>query len=187
VTQRPVTPRISPVPVEEYDDAIREILDDAGPDFVTTSNIFGTLLRNPTITKHFRRFGDALRNGELPVRHRELLVLRTCWRCNSAYEWAQHARISRSAGLTDDEITAVARYPEADLFDEFELALICAADELHDDACVTDRTWATLSGRYDQRQLLELLMLVGSYTMLAFVMNSAGVQPEPGSDPLPQL
>ena len=175
-----------PVRPDEYDAAIRAILEDAGPDFVSTSNIFGTLLRVPVLTKDYRRFGDVLRRGELPPRDREILVLRTAWRCGCPYEWAQHVRVSRSVGMTDEEITSVAHPSENASWSAFQRTLVRAADELHEDACLSEMTWSELATVYDERQMIELLMLVGNYTLLSYVMNSVGVEPEAGSDPMPE-
>jgi hypothetical protein len=42
-----------------------------------------------------------------------------------------------------------------------------------------------LSGEFDVAQLIELIFLVGSYSCLAMVFNSAGVRLEPGVSPAP--
>jgi alkylhydroperoxidase family enzyme len=179
-----VEPRIPPVAPDEQDDQVRAVLDDAGPDFAYT-NIFATLLRHPTLTLDYRRFGDTLRKGVLPARDREILVLRTAWRCRAAYEWGQHVSMAQSIGMSNDEIALVARFPQDDRWSPFERALLRAADDLHDQATISDDVWATLAERYDDRGMVEVSMLVGNYHMLAFLMNSARVQPEPGVAPLP--
>jgi hypothetical protein len=56
---------------------------------------------------------------------------------------------------------------------------------LHADACIGDETWAALAARYDEKQLIEVPMLVGHYHMVAFTLNALGVQLEPGLDGLP--
>src|ERR1039458_4065366 len=56
--------------------------------------------------------------------------------------------------------------PGAD-WDAFEAALLRAADELHADSCIGDATWAVLAGHYDDAQLIELIMLVGRYHLVA--------------------
>ncbi|MEY2451014.1 MAG: hypothetical protein QOD92_588 [Acidimicrobiaceae bacterium] len=125
-------------------------------------------------------FGGKLLSGKLPSRERELLILRTGWRCQSVYEWGQHVIIGRAAGVTDDEIERLKAGPDAPGWDPFDAALVRAADELHDDACITDATWATLSARYDVAQLTEVPMVVGQYHLVSFTLNSLGVQREPG-------
>ncbi len=43
-----------------------------------------------------------------------------------------------------------------------------------------DSTWAELADRYDEQQLIEVTMLVGQYHLVAFALNSLGVQLEDG-------
>jgi hypothetical protein len=63
--------------------------------------------------------------------------------------------------------------------------LLRAADELHSDARISDATWEGLARELDEPQLIELPILVGQYHLVAFALNSLGVQPEPGLEPLP--
>jgi alkylhydroperoxidase family enzyme len=64
--------------------------------------------------------------------------------------------------------------PGAD-WDAFEAALLRAADELHADSCIGDATWAVLAGHYDDAQLIELIMLVGRYHLVAMTVNTLGI------------
>jgi alkylhydroperoxidase family enzyme len=89
-------------------------------------------------------------------------------------------RIATAAGLTEPEIARVLAGPDAPGWDAFDATLLRAADELHDDSCISDATWAALAARYDDRQLVELPILVGQYHLVAFMLNSLGVQREPG-------
>jgi alkylhydroperoxidase family enzyme len=186
MTPRPQTPRIQPLPVGERDEQTRELL--GGADGITgpAANIFDTLVRHPGLFRKWLPFGGKLLVGKLPTRDRELLILRTGWHCRSDYEWGQHILIARSAGITDDEIARVTLGPDASGWDEFERVLLTAADELHADACISDATWAALAARYDDRQLIEVPMLVGHYHMVAFALNSLGVQREAGVPGLPE-
>ncbi|MBV8986395.1 MAG: carboxymuconolactone decarboxylase family protein [Acidimicrobiia bacterium] len=182
---RPETPRITPIAPEDRDDQTRELLGDLG---VTgpASNIFDTLVRHPGLFRKWLPFGGKLLSGKLPPRDRELLILRTGWLSRSAYEWGQHVLIARSVGVTDEEIDRVVEGAAADGWDPFEQMLLRAVDELHDDACISEATWAALSERYDQRQLIEVPMLVGHYHMVAFTLNTLGVQREEGVPGLPE-
>src|SRR5205823_3662505 len=111
---------------------------------------------------------------------RELLILRTGWRCRAEYEWGQHTLIGRGAGLSDDEIQRIKAGPDAPGWDPFDATLLRVVDELHDDGCISDATWAALAAHYDERQLIEAPMVVGHYHLVSFVLNSLGVQREPG-------
>lgn len=150
------------------------------------SNIFDTLVRHPGLFRKWLPFGGKLLSGKLPPRDRELLILRTGWLCRSAYEWGQHVLMARAVGVTDDEIARVVEGADAEGWEPFERTLLRAADELHDDACLSEGTWAALSERYDERQLIEVPMLVGHYHMVAFTLNTLGVQREEGVPGLPE-
>jgi alkylhydroperoxidase family enzyme len=144
------------------------------------ANIFATLVRHPGLFRKWMPFGGKLLVGKLPARDRELLILRTGWRCQSEYEWGQHVLIARAAGITDEEIERLKVGPDAPGWEPSDAVLVRAADELHDDGCITDATWATLAARYDVPQLIEVPMVVGQYHLVSFTLNSLGVQREPG-------
>ena len=182
---RPTQPRIEPLPPSAHDDEVRELLEGVVVPGGFASNIFGTLVRHRGLFRRWLPFGGKLLSGRIPVRERELVILRTAWLCRSNYEWGQHALIARSAGIADDEIGRVRAGPEHDGWEPFERVLLRATDELHADACIADDTWAVLAARYDDKQLIELPMLVGHYHMVAFALNSLGVQLEPGLEGLP--
>ena len=179
-----MTPRIPPLPPEEQDDRARELLGGVRVG-APASNIFTTLVRHPGLYAKWLPFGGKLLAGKLPARERELLILRTGFRCRSEYEWGQHLVIGRAAGLTDAEIARVADGPTADGWSAADALLLRAADELHDTSTLSDETWAALAARYDERQLIELPMLVGHYTLLAMTLNAIGVEREPGVEGLP--
>ena len=80
----------------------------------------------------------------------------------------------------DDEIGRVPAGSDAPGWDDFDRTLVRAADELHHDARIGDATWEALAARYDERQLIEVPMLVGHYHMVAFALNTFGVEREEG-------
>ncbi len=164
----------------DLDAAAQELLSGATRPGSHATNIFATLVRHPGLFRRWLPFGGKLLTGKLPARDRELLILRTGWRCRSEYEWGQHVLIAKATGLTDAEIGRVRDGPDVPGWDAFDATLLRAADELHDDACLSDETWQLLAARYDERQLIEVPMLVGHYHMVAFTLNSLGVQREPG-------
>ncbi len=178
-------PRIPPLPASERDEQAQELLGGVGGLTGPASNIFDTLVRHPGLFRKWLPFGGKLLTGKLPARDRELLILRTGWNCRSDYEWGQHVLIARSVGITDEEIARIAQGPSAG-WGEFEGVLLTAADELHEQSRIGDRTWAALADRYDEKQLIELVMLVGHYHMVAFTLNTLGVEREEGVPELPE-
>src|SRR6266540_1326231 len=180
MSSRPVSARIAPLTPDARDEQARELLSSVAMPGGSPLNIFMTLVRHPGLFRKWLPFGGKLLDGKLPARERELLILRTGWRCRSEYEWGQHALIGREAGLTDEELRRIKEGPDAPGWDPFDAVLLRAADELHDDSCISDTTWDALASRYDERQLIEVPMLVGQYHLVSFALNSLGVQREPG-------
>jgi 4-carboxymuconolactone decarboxylase len=180
-------PRIPPLPPAQRDDRTEELLrslraDPDGPDL----NIFATLARHPRLLKRWSAFGGTLLySGELPGRERELLILRTGWNCRAGYEWGQHVPIALDAGVTEDEVQRVPAGPDDAGWAEQDAVLLRAADELHRDARIGDGTWASLAATWSEMQLIEVCMVVGQYHLVAFTLNSLGVEREDGVQDLP--
>jgi alkylhydroperoxidase family enzyme len=175
----PDAPRLKPLTEEEVTDEQRELLQSVATSDGWAINIFATLVRHPGLFRRWLPFGGKLLAGKLPARDRELLILRTGWLCRSEYEWGQHVVIARGVGVTDEEIARVKEGAQG-WSDPFDATLVRAANEMHDAGCITDATWNELAARYDEPQLVEVPMLVGHYHMVAFTLNSLGVQREPG-------
>jgi 4-carboxymuconolactone decarboxylase len=143
-------------------------------------NIFRVLAHNEQLLKSFSRLGGyLLRDGAVPAREREIVILRTGWRCGSEYEFGHHVEIGAGVGLDDDAV----RRLTADGYQSWpddDAALLRMADELCEQDMVSDATWQALSRRWDAGQLVELLMLAGFYRMVSGTLNSAGVELEAG-------
>ncbi len=140
------------------------------------------LARQPDLLAPFLGWAAALAlNGVLPHRDHELLALRVAWRCASEFEWAEHVEYARAAGLAEHEIAAVAGDIDATAWTGPEAALLRAADELHATTTVSDATWRELSAHFEPQALVEMLFVVGQYTMLSMVANAAGIDAPDGS------
>jgi len=176
----PKSPRLTPLTSDEVSEEQRELLESVATSDGWAINIFATLVRHPGLFRRWLPFGGKLLAGKLPARDRELLILRTGWLCRSEYEWGQHVVIARGVGVTDDEINRTKRGSAAEGWSASDATLLRAAEELHESGCIGDDTWQALAGRYDEPQLIEVPMLVGHYHMVAFTLNSLGVQREPG-------
>ncbi len=176
---RPSSPRVQPLPPGERDAESRALIDSIGSN--ATDNTFDTLVRHPNLLRQWMPFTVALAvTGVLPPRLRELAILRTGWLCHAEYEWGQHAVLARRVGISDQEIARVKSGPDAEGWTELEAAVLRAVDELHSDACVTDDTWVVLAAQLDERQLIEVPILVGQYHIVSFTLNPLGIQREPG-------
>jgi 4-carboxymuconolactone decarboxylase len=116
--------------------------------------------------------------GLLPMRIRELLVLRVALRCSSEYEWANHVIAATSCGITPAEIASLAQ--GTGTWSDAEAAGLALVEDLCADDCASEQTWQALRASYDEGQIIELLLLIGFYRMNAGFLNSLGVPAEPG-------
>ena len=142
-------------------------------------NVFTTLARNRRLFRRWLWFAGALMpGGKLPRRETELVILRVAHNCGSDYEWRHHRSLGRAAGLTAAEIERVREGPAGEGWEPRQRLLLRVADELHAERTVGDELWAELRPLYSDEELIELLMLIGNYEMLAMTLNALAVEPD---------
>lgn len=157
----------------------RQLLDPLGQS--GRLNVFRTLIRYPKLFQRFLVFGRyILEESALPLRDRELLILRTAWLCRTEYEWSHHAISGKQAGLTNKEISRIMEGPNVKGWRSFDAMLLRAADELHEDTFISDSTWDALARRYTEQQLVDLVFTVGVYNLVSMFLKSLGVQLDKG-------
>jgi 4-carboxymuconolactone decarboxylase len=173
---RPSSPRIQPI--TDVSDEVAAILggginSPAG----TPLNIFGTIAHHPRLLKRFMNFaGLFLNKGLLPAREREIVILRVGWNCQSVYEFGQHTIIGERVGLTIEEITAVTRDIGEHNWNDRDIALLEMSDDLCADNCVSQNTWEKLRRDWKEDELIELVMVAGTYRLVSGFLNTMGVQ-----------
>jgi alkylhydroperoxidase family enzyme len=180
--QRPNEARIEPVDLDDVDDEeLAATLSTALTIDGRPLNIFGVLAHHPKLLKRFNLLGGFILNkGLVPERERELVILRVGWNAQAVYEFGQHTVIGLRCGLTQDEIDALTKAPGDHDWSADDRALIALADDLAADDCVSDATWAALTGRWGDAELVELLIVAGFYRLVSGFLNSAGVQLDDG-------
>jgi 4-carboxymuconolactone decarboxylase len=139
--------------------------------------LFRTLALNTDLASRAHPMASGLLvKGSLPARDRELLISRTTARAGAEYEWGVHAVVfAEAVGLDRDLLDKLALGPSEAGFAEEDLLLVTAADQLHDTATLSDETWSSLRSRYDDAQLIELILLIGWYRTLSTLINAAGI------------
>jgi len=173
-------PRVRPLPESEWNEEAREFLRRVEREGQVL-NIYKTLARHPKLLKRWSVFGThVLYKSTLPARERELLILRTGWLCRSEYEWGQHVSIAKGCGISTEEINRVMEGPDAAGWDQPDVALLRAVDELLGDAFIGDATWQMLSERFDTPQLIDIIFTVGQYHLVSMALNTLGVQLDDG-------
>lgn len=174
-------PRIAPLQDAEFTEAQKEQLGKTGARVGGVLNIFRTLLRIPDAYRAFNWWGGYILNrNSLSPRDRELIILRTGWLCKSGYEWTQHHRIGLQSGLSASEIERIKQGAGADGWTASERALLAACDDLHRDHFVTNPCWAELTRHFTERQCMDVVFTVAQYTQVSMILNSFGIQLDPG-------
>ena len=113
-----------------------------------------------------------LSDGEMSIRDRELAVLRIAWLSQAPFEWGSHVKISRRNGITGDEIERATVGSSAPGLDQPDRAIMRSMEELHFDSMISDQTWADLQAFYNDKQLIELVILAGQYKTVAYYQNA---------------
>jgi alkylhydroperoxidase family enzyme len=173
--------RIPYVDPERAPEPVREALERM-PDL----NIFRMLANADTAFRPFLRFGDTLLSGlELNGLLRELAILRVARLTPHAeYEWVQHAPIARAVGASDDQVAALERdHIDAGCFSEAERTVLHFTTEFLRDARVSDETFERAKALLSARELIELMMVIGQYSMLARVMATTELDLDEPLDP----
>ncbi len=173
-------PRVAPVAPERATPEQKKFLD-AWPASMSRLNVVRTFVVNPQLAEAWQAFSVyVLRTSTLPPRDREILILRIGWLNQSRYEFTHHVRVAKGAGLTDAEVDQVKAGADAAGWSEFDAALVRAADQLRANSFIDDQVWALLKSRYDDKQLMDVVVTVGQYNLISWYLNTLGTPLEDG-------
>jgi 4-carboxymuconolactone decarboxylase len=113
----------------------------------------------------------------LPVKLRELIILRIGYLLRSPYEIAQHTALAEHVGVGDTQRAALE--PDADLadggFDRTELAVLELATEMITTKTATADTIRVLRELIGDEALIEALLVVSRWSGLALMLNALDV------------
>jgi len=141
--------------------------------------LFRCVAHNPRVLQRMMA-GGLLDRGSIPVRLRELMILRTTALCGAEYEWGVHVAVyGERAGWTAAQLQAL-RHPAADASEwtPEEEAALALADALHRHHDVDDALWQQLTSHFDDAQIVELIMLAGLYHAVSYLVNALRVPRE---------
>src|ERR1043166_9562843 len=113
-----------------------------------------------------------------PHAPRELGILRGAQVSASEYEWAQHLRMARKAGVREAQIAALAGWRASPEFDAKEKAALQLAESVTSGR-VSDEVYREAMRHLDQHDYVELAVTAGFYAMVARVLDAMGVELEP--------
>ena len=173
-------PRLPLLPPEERTERQQELLDEMS--MVVVDGVrkpredkpaLEILIRHAELYKaHMEVAQKYLSDCEMDIRDRELAILRIAWLSQAPFEWGSHVKIAKRNGITAEEIERVMAGSWAPGWRKQDRAIMRAVEELHFDSMVTDDTWSDLQQFYNDKKLIELLILAGQYKTVAYYQNS---------------
>jgi len=144
---------------------------------------FNALLYSPIIGDAVQRVGEAVRfEGALPPQLRELAILTVAAEWQAQYEWWAHERIARAEGLNDAIIVGVKSGMLPESADPEERMIYGVVRELIDQHHIADERYAAAVALFGEAAVVELVLLVGYYTLIAMTLNAFAVAVPPGED-----
>lgn len=144
-------------------------------------NVFRMMAHADTAFRPLIQLGTAILGRlELAPDLREMLILLVGRRSPAPYEWTQHVPIARATGVSDAQIAALERGElDAACFDAGQRAALAAAAELIGQPRLSDARFAPLAAHFPPRQIVELIVTVGYYMLVARLLESTDVDLDP--------
>jgi 4-carboxymuconolactone decarboxylase len=144
-------------------------------------NIYRMLLNSPALAESWFNHSNAVRwKTALDGRLREIVIIRMGHLTGSQYVLRQHVpALALADGVSVPECDALADWGASQFFSARERAALAYADVMTREIVVPDDVFAEVARHFDQRQIVELTVLIGSYNMNARVLQALELDLEP--------
>jgi len=137
---------------------------------------FIALMHHPELARQLQGVGEQLRwKAKLPKALLEMAVLITARRWTCQHEWLVHSKLALEAGLGAKIIDAIARNRKPGVLSKQQSAVYEFCREAHESGRVSDKSFAAVKYEFGRDGALELLALCGYYSLMAMVLNTAGM------------
>ena len=145
----------------------------------TPPNLYRGLANHPAIVAAWTEFANTLRHGSrTPRALRELVILRGAQLSGSEYEWAQHLKMARKAGVREAQINALPDWRVSPEFGAKEKAALAVAEAVTNGR-VSDAVYEEARRHFDHHDYVELAVTAGFYAMVARTLDALGIELEP--------
>jgi alkylhydroperoxidase family enzyme len=142
-------------------------------------NLYRVIGHNPKLLAGWIEFAYSLRRDCTTSRVlRELMILRGAQICHSAYEWSQHLRMGRKAGVSERQIQDLQFWRESPNYSPPERAALAFMESMM--ACDTsDEVFDELKKHFMSSEIIELAFTAAFYAMVPRFLNAMRVPIEP--------
>ena len=139
-------------------------------------NLYRALANHPAFVGAWTEFAQSMRaDTKTPRALRELMILRSGQVQHSEYEWAQHLRMARKAGVREAQIEALADWRNAKEFSDQERAALALLEAVTAGK-MDDATWEAAAAQFSREEMVELVLVAGFYSMVARVLDALRVE-----------
>jgi alkylhydroperoxidase family enzyme len=144
-------------------------------------NVYRLLLHSPPLAACWLDFVSTARfKTTLDGRLREIAIIRVAYLNRTDYVVKQHVpQLSAPEGLTKEECDALADWPKSQFFNARERAALAYTDAMTRAVAVPDEVFDGLRAHFDERQIVELTVLIGLYNMHTRTFMALGIDREP--------
>jgi 4-carboxymuconolactone decarboxylase len=164
----------------EFTDQTHAFFNQWSDDFfqdVDKNPVLRTFAHHPALANAYSPLNvHLLTKNTLPVKQRQIAIMRTAWICKSTYMWSSHLRTSARCGLSSEMYEPIQKGADDPYFADFERIIIRATEELVNDRVIGEANWEALAAEWNKQQMLDFMFTVGCYAMVAGVMNATRVQ-----------
>ncbi len=147
----------------------------------TVINVYKVLLHNPALAESWFKHINTVRWGTgLDGRLREVLIIRLGHLTGSAYILRQHVpKLAEEEGLSREQCDALRHWQDTGHFSARERAALAFADSMTESIEVPDAVFEPLRDHFNERQIVELAVLVATYNMHSRILQALEVDLEP--------
>ena len=147
---------------------------------------FPALIHSPEITDRVQSLGESIRfNSTLPSSLREIAILCVARYWRNEVEWNAHVVIAIKEGVSIETIKDILfeRAIEANCAQTYHVISLCT--QLQKNHTIEDETYRKSVELLGVEQVVELISIIGYFTLLSMVLNSFEIDPDPkdGSPP----
>ncbi len=133
---------------------------------------FNALLYSPILGDAVQRVGEAVRfEGTLPAQLRELAILTVAAEWQANFEWWAHEKIARDVGLDEALITGVKTGTLPATVATAQQMVYGFAREVIEHHRVSDERYSAVVAMFGEAAVVELVILLGYYTLVAMTLN----------------
>ena len=143
-------------------------------------NVYRMLLHSPPLAESWFEHVNRVRwDTTIDGKLREIVIVRLAHLAKSAYVLGQHVpELAGAEGVPSEACAALQDWRNSDLFDARERAALAYADSMARGIVVPDEVFEPLRTCFDDRQIVELTVMIGAYIAHTRVLQALEVDPE---------